>query len=191
MRIGYARVSTKLQTTAMQITALEKEGCEKMFIDEGVSGTLASRPQFDAMRAQLRAGDEVVVYSLSRLGRNTKNALALIEEFQNKGVTFRSITESISTEGAMGKALLTILFAINTLEADLASERSIAGQQEARRNGRHPGRKPVLTAAQHKAIRKLYDGREHTMRDLAAMFKVSPATVMRSLASRDAPETAA
>jgi DNA invertase Pin-like site-specific DNA recombinase len=184
VKIGYARVSTASQNTAMQITALEKAGAEKIFIDEGVSGTLASRPQFDLMRSQLRDGDTVVVYSLSRLGRNTKNALLLIEEFEAGGVKFKSLTENIDTTGAMGRALLTILFAVNQLEADLASERSKAGVAEARRNGRHPGRKPKLTSTQHKAVRSRYDSSEApSMRDLATSFNVSLATISRSLSA--------
>jgi DNA invertase Pin-like site-specific DNA recombinase len=188
--IGYARVSTASQNTAMQITALEKAGAEKIFIDEGVSGTLANRPQFDLMRSQLREGDVVVVYSLSRLGRGTKNALLLIEEFEQAGVTFKSVTENIDTHGAMGKALLTILFAVNQLEADLASERSKAGVAEARRNGRNPGRKPVLTLKQHRAIRARYESIEApSMRDLAASFNVSLTTIQRSLESTNKTST--
>jgi DNA invertase Pin-like site-specific DNA recombinase len=116
--IGYARVSTLDQNADLQHTALKTAGCKRIFTDHGVSGTRASRPELDRMLDHLREGDEVVVWKLDRLGRNTRNLLALIDDLEGRGVHFRSLTEGISTTGAMGRAMLTVMSAFAQLERD-------------------------------------------------------------------------
>jgi DNA invertase Pin-like site-specific DNA recombinase len=106
--IGYARVSTLDQNADLQHAALKAAGCKRIFTDHGVSGTRAGRPELDKLLEHLRDGDEVVVWKLDRLGRNTRNLLALIDDLEGRGVHFRSVTEGISTTGAMGKAMLTV-----------------------------------------------------------------------------------
>lgn len=114
-----------------------------MYTDHGANGTRASQPQLDKLLGQLREGDEVVVWKLDRLGRNTRNLLLLLADLESRGVHFRSITEGVSTTGAMGTAMLTIMAAFTQLERDQLSERTRAGWRRrpllaVRRGGRPP-----------------------------------------------------
>jgi hypothetical protein len=97
--IGYARVSTADQNADLQHAALKAAGCHRIFTARGVSESRASCPELDKMLDYLRDGDEVVVWKLDRLGRNTRKLLALIDDLERRGVHFRSVTEGISTTG--------------------------------------------------------------------------------------------
>lgn len=184
-RIGYARVSTMDQNTEMQTQALELAGCEKIFVDHGVSGTMASRPQLDKMMDHLRKGDEVVVWKLDRIARNTKNLLELVEVLDSKGVQFRSVTEGISTDGPMGKAMLTIMGAMAQLERDQLAERTKAGMAVAKANGRKAGR-PEVTAA-HADVAKAKELQQQGLKpaDIGKIINASRATVYRYLSMED------
>lgn len=109
MTYGYARVSTGDQTTDLQQDALEKAGCNRIFTDVA-SGAKAHRPELDHMLDLLREGDTVVVWKLDRLGRSMQNLVELINDFDARGVQFRSLTESIDTSTPGG----TLIF--NTLD---------------------------------------------------------------------------
>src|SRR3984957_7298344 len=124
--IGYARVSTDDQSAALQIDALRAVGCERVFTDKA-SGTLAHRPQLDKMLDHLRSGDVVVVWRLDRLGRSLKNLIALVEVLADKGVGFRSLTESIDTTTAGGKLVFHVFAALGEFERELMKERTMAG----------------------------------------------------------------
>src|ERR1700722_8173330 len=97
--IGYARVSTTDQKAALQVDALTAAGCDRVFTDKA-SGSLASRPQLDRMLDHLRSGDVVVVWRLDRLGRSLKNLIAIVDDLRDRGVGFRSLSESIDTTTA-------------------------------------------------------------------------------------------
>lgn len=142
--LGYARVSTKGQSPDLQVDALKAAGCIEIFTDRATSGTLARRPQLDELLARAASGDEIVVWKLDRLGRNTHNLLLLLSDMEARGVHFRSLTEGITTTGAMGTAMATIMAAFTQLERDQLSERTRAGLAAAARKGRHPGR-PTIT----------------------------------------------
>lgn len=132
-RLGYARVSTADQDTELQIRELEAAGCERVYRDQGVSGTKASRPELDKMLDRLSWGDEVVVWKLDRLGRNTRHLLELLDGFKARGIKFRSLRDGIATDpdselgGAMAQAMVTIISAFAQLERDQLSERTKAG----------------------------------------------------------------
>lgn len=183
INIGYVRVSTDAQSTDLQLDALKKAGIEKVFSDEGISGTKASRPGLDEALAYLRPGDCLVIYSLSRLGRNTRNVLALLDDLAERGIAFRSLTEGISTEGSMGKLMTTILLAFAQLERDVLVERTNAGLAASRARGRSGGRPTKLTPAQHKMIRSLYESNTIPIAAIAEQFKVHEQTIFRSLRS--------
>src|SRR5664280_629709 len=178
--VGYARVSTEDQNAELQIDALNAAGCFKVFTDKA-SGSLSHRPQLDKMLEQLRDGDVVVVWRLDRLGRSLKNLIALVEELAEKGVGFRSLTESIDTTTANGKLFFSVMGALAEFERDLVRERTLAGLAAARARGRVGGRPPVMTPDKVKVARQMYDSREHTVEAIAKTLGVSRKTVYRHL----------
>ncbi|MEW1819990.1 recombinase family protein [Arthrobacter sp. NPDC080031] len=178
--IGYARVSTVDQNADLQHAALKAAGCKRIFTDHGVSGTRANRPELDKMLDHLRDGDEVVVWKLDRLGRNTRNLLALIDDLEHRGVHFRSVTEGIST-GTMGRAMLTVMSAFAQLERDQLAERTRAGMAAAAEHGRKAGRREVTAA--HSKVKRARDLKAQglTPADIGKIIGTSRATVYRYL----------
>jgi DNA invertase Pin-like site-specific DNA recombinase len=180
--IGYARVSTPDENMALQLDALREAGVEKVFRDQGVSGSKASRPGLESCLDHLREGDVLTVWKLDRLGRNTQHVLSVVDDLMSRGIGFRSITEGLHTEGAMGKAMLTIMAAFAQLERDTMIERTRAGLAAAAANGRRGGRPRKLDhAAAVKARSMRAKGINAT--DIAKMLAVSRATVYRYLAT--------
>ncbi|MCX5044677.1 recombinase family protein [Aldersonia sp. NBC_00410] len=176
--IGYARVSTIDQNMKLQLHGLRDAGVERVFRDQGVSGSTAKRPGLDACLDHLREGDVLTVWKLDRLGRNTQHVLAVVEQLTSRGIGFRSLTEGLHTEGPMGKAMLTIMAAFAQLERDTMIERTRAGLAAAAANGRKGGRpRKVDDAAATKARQLREKGIPAT--DIAKMLGVSRATVYR------------
>jgi len=178
---GYIRTSTVEQNTDLQRDALSAAGITKVYTDEGVSGTLASRPELDKLLDRLESGDEVVAWKLDRMGRNTRNVLELIESITDRGASFRSLTEGITTTGPMGRAMLTIMSAFAQLERDTIVERTKAGLTAAKAKGRVGGRKTVVDEKKLDKIKKLASSGDYTRAEIAEMVKVSPATLYRVL----------
>lgn len=178
---GYVRTSTRDQNAQLQRDALAAAGVAKVYADEGVSGTLAERDELTRLLDRLEAGDEVVAWKLDRMGRNTRNVLELIETITEKGATFRSLTEGITTSGAMGRAMLTIMAAFAQLERDTIVERTRAGLDSARAQGKVGGRPSVVTPKKLEQIKKLVASGAHTRAEIAEMVKVSSATLYRVL----------
>jgi DNA invertase Pin-like site-specific DNA recombinase len=177
--LGYARVSTNDQNPALQTDALEAAGCARLFVDRGVSGKLARRPELDKLLDIARPGDTLVVWKLDRLGRDTRNLLTLMADLNDRGVKFRSLTEGVTTEGPMGTAFITIISAFAQLERDVIVERTRAGLETARAHGRVGGRPGILTPDQKQAVNLLYQAKSQTLNKIAATFKVSRSTVTR------------
>jgi len=178
--IGYARVSTADQNMALQLDALRAAGVDRVFRDQGISGSTSSRPGLDLCLDHLREGDVLTVWKLDRLGRSTRHVLAVIDELTSRGIGFRSITEGLHTDGPMGKAMLTIMAAFAQLERDTIIERTRAGLAAAAANGRKGGRpRKVDDAAALKARNLREKGINAT--DIAKMLGVSRATVYRYL----------
>jgi DNA invertase Pin-like site-specific DNA recombinase len=178
---GYARVSTVDQTGDLQHAALHAAGCLRIFTDHGVSGTRASRPELDKMLEHLRDSDEVVVWKLDRLGRNTRHLLALIDDLEHRGVHFRSVTEGISTTGPMGRAVLTVMSAFAQLERDQLAERTRGGMAAAAEHGRKAGRREVTAA--HAKVKRAHALKTQGLMpaDIGKIIGVSRATVYRYL----------
>lgn len=178
---GYARVSTGDQNVGLQQAALKAAGCRRIFTDHGVSGTRANRPELDKMLDHLREGDEVVVWKLDRLGRNTRNLLALIDGLEGRGVHFRSVTEGIITTGSMGRATLTVKSAFAQLERDQLAERTRAGMAAAAEHGRKAGRREVT--ASHAKVKRARDLKAQglTPADIGKIIGASRAPVYRYL----------
>lgn len=136
--IGYARVSTAEQDTALQTDALRKAGCERIFEDT-VSGTKTDRPGLTSALAWLRDGDVLVVWRLDRLGRSMVHLIETISALESKGVGFRSLTESIDTTTPGGLLIFHVFGALGQFERDLIRERTRAGLAAAAARGRKGG----------------------------------------------------
>jgi DNA invertase Pin-like site-specific DNA recombinase len=179
--IGYTRVSTSEQSSAMQRDALAAAGVTKTYSDEGVSGSLASRPALDDLLAYVREGDVVVVWKLDRLGRNTRNTLDLLATLAECGVGFRSLTEGLDTNGPMGRAMVTIIAAFAELERDTIRERTRAGLAAARARGSVMGRPRVLSNDQLEVAQAMRANGKSAVA-IAAALNISRASVYRYLA---------
>lgn len=152
----------------------------RVFTDHGVSGSRTSRPQLDACLDHLRAGDVLTVWKLDRLGRNTRHVLEIIDTLTSRGIGFRSLTEGLTTDGPMGKAMLTIMAAFAQLERDILIERTRAGLAAAAANGRKGGRPRKVDNADAAKARALRD-KGVVAGDIAKMLGVSRATAYRYL----------
>ena len=142
MKIGYVRVSTAEQNTARQEVIMEALEVDSVYIDR-VSGKDARRPELQKMLSYLRPGDTVVVESISRFARNTKDLLELVEQLTAKGVEFISQKEAIDTTTPTGKFMLTIFGAVAELEREYILQRQREGIAIAKTQGSYKGRKPI------------------------------------------------
>jgi len=142
---GYARVSTSQQSLDIQINALEKEGVKssRIFTDK-VSGSHTNREGLQLLRVKVEDGDVILVKKLDRLGRDTADMIQLIKEFDGMGVAVRFLDDGISTEGTMGKMVVTILAAVAQAERQRILERTNEGREEAKAKGVKFGRKRTV-----------------------------------------------
>lgn len=180
MKIGYARTSTDDQTTALQMAALKKAGCKKIFEDKGVSGTIKKRPALTRCLAVLQFGDTLTVWKLDRLGRSLRDLIDHLDDLRARGVRLQSITEVIDTETPTGRAMWQFVGVLAELERSIITERTKAGVKEAKKRGVKFGRKPKLTPAQIKHARQQIDKGER-VQDVAALLNVDRTTLYRVL----------
>jgi len=184
MLLGYARVSTTDQDPQLQLDAMHKAGCDRIYTDHA-SGAATARPRLDELLGHARRCDTIVVWRLDRLGRSMKHLIDLVGELQDRGVGLRSLNEQIDTTTATGRLTFHIFSALAEFERGLLSERTQAGLQAARARGRVGGRPRALTAHAQKAVIDLRR-KGKTVTDIAATLRVSRATVYRALQSPDA-----
>lgn len=142
MRVGYVRCSTIEQNEARQLKMMEEQGAEKLFIDKA-SGKNTDRTAFKEMMTFVRTEDIVIVESISRIARNTRDLLAIVSELTEKGVEFISLKESIDTTTPQGRFMLTVFGALAELERENILERQREGIEIAKGEGKYKGRKPV------------------------------------------------
>jgi len=135
MKYGYARVSTNDQDAAMQLAALKKDGCKKIFTDKGISGAASKAPALLRLLKVLKYGDSVTVWKLDRLGRTTRNLVILLDDLKQRGVKFKSLTQAIDTETPAGRAMWQLLAVFAEMEHSLIRERTKAGIADARGRG--------------------------------------------------------
>ncbi|MGB8381846.1 MAG: recombinase family protein [Dermatophilaceae bacterium] len=188
MRVGYGRVSTRDQHPEAQHDALTATGCEQIFIDHA-SGKLARRPELDkALLSVNRAGDQLVITKLDRLGRSLEHLIDLAHQLQDKKVDLVVLDQGIDTSTAVGRLFFSIIGAIAEFEHALLSERTRDGLAAARARGRTGGQKPKLGPRQVKLAQAMYDEtgadgkRAYTVAQIAAEFGVTRPTVYRHLA---------
>ncbi len=180
--VGYARVSTHDQNTALQVDALDAAGCTHIFSDS-ISGATTSRPNLEEAFRTLSPGDTFVVWKLDRLGRSLRHLIALICELESRGICFRSLSEGIDTDTASGRLLFHVLGALAEFERALISERTRAGIAAARARGRMLGRPSKLTPKQAEEVLVHYR-KLRSLSKVARLFSVSPLTIRRAVERR-------
>jgi len=175
--VGYARVSTLVQDTGLQLDALRRVGVRKVYQDK--SSGVGPRPELHRALASLRAGDQFVVWKLDRIARSLFDLLAIIGRVRDVGADIKSLTEPIDTSSPYGRFTLQVLGAVAELERDMIRERTLAGQAAARERGRYVGRPPHLTIQQCEQVARLLR-RGHSVDDLAARFGVNTWVIKRA-----------
>ena len=181
-KIGYARVSTLDQNLERQLDLLKQYGVDHIF-QEKMSGTKRDRPELNKMLAHVTAGDTIVVESLSRLGRSTKDLIELVELLKEKGVQLVSLKESIDTSTPTGKLLFTLMSAMAQFERDVIAERTQEGLKAARARGRKGGRPRCDSRKLQQAV-KLYDAGQHSVKEIEELTGIKKATLYRAIQDR-------
>lgn len=178
MLIGYARVSTEDQDTALQRDALIAAGCERLF-EETASGSRVDRPQLQASFEFARRGDTIVVWKLDRLARSLFQLIQTVEDLERRGVGIHSLTETIDSTSAGGRLIFHIFGALAEFERAVIRERTREGLLAARRRGRLGGRPRALSEADIGVARTLLADRSIPVSEIAKRLCVSPATFYR------------
>ena len=178
MKIGYIRVSTAEQNTARQEVLMKDLGVDEVYIDK-ISGKNLDRPELKKMLSYLRRGDTVIVESISRFARNTKDLLELIDMLSQKDVEFISKKENIDTRTPTGRFMLTIFGAVSELERQYILNRQSEGIAIAKKQGKYNGRKPKELPADSDAIIKKWKNDEITATAAMQKLGVSKTTFYR------------
>jgi DNA invertase Pin-like site-specific DNA recombinase len=181
MKIGYARVSTKDQNLDLQIEALEKAGCEKIY-QEKISGATKIRPELDKMIEQFREGDELYVWRLDRLGRSLKHIIDMVLSLNEKGIIIKGITDGVDTSTINGRLFLNLMASLAEYERELIRERTNAGLQSARARGRTGGRPKGYTKetiAKLLIMRSIYKDPTKTPEEIYKPLGLTRATFYR------------
>ncbi len=177
-KFGYARVSTSQQSLDVQVKALEEAGVrsDRIFTDK-VSGSHMDREGLQLLRVKVEKGDLIIVKKLDRLGRDTADMIQLIKEFDEMGVAIRFLDDGISTEGAMGKMVVTILSAVAQAERHRILERTNEGRLEAKAKGVKFGRKRSIDRERVKELHEAGVGAT----DIANQMGIGRSTVYKLL----------
>ncbi len=183
MICGYSRISkADDQNARLQIKAFKESMVEKTF-RETASGGRWDRPVLHKMLDQLREGDVVVVWKLDRLSRSLKDLLVIMDRIDQVGAGFKSLTEAIDTTTPAGRMMMQMVGAFAEFEREMIRERTRAGLEAARAEGRIGGRKPKLREDQRKEIiENVLSGRK-TAAQMARLYNVSEATISRVIAA--------
>ena len=180
-KIGYVRVSDHEQTEYLQIDALKLVGCDVIYGDLGVSGSITKRKGLNDLLSSLKDGDTLCVWKLDRLGRSTIHLLQLLDDLRKRGIDFQAITQGIDTTTAVGRMLYGQLAVFAEFEREQISERTKAGMEAARKRGKHIGRPKKLSDNQIKLANYKLSMHLDTITHIAATYGVAPITLSRSL----------
>ena len=179
MRVGYIRVSTQDQNTVRQEELMKQLGVEQVYVDR-MSGKNAQRPELKRMMAFVRQGDIVIVESISRFARNTRDLLELVEQLTIKGVEFVSQKEAIDTSTPTGKFMLTIFGAVAELEREYILQRQREGIAIAKANRVYRGRKPIERPEFADVVVRWKRG-EFTAKEAMRRLDMKPSTFYRKV----------
>ncbi|MEF7566046.1 recombinase family protein [Cytobacillus firmus] len=181
MKVGYARVSTGVQNLDLQFDALREHGCEEIFTDK-ISGVRDKRQGLEAALRFVRSGDTIVVWRLDRLGRNMQHLIEIVNELNDRGISFHSLQENITMDkaSATGQLMFHLFAAFSEFERNLIKERSAAGRAAARARGRLGGRPEKLDKKELEMLKTLVESGT-PITDIAQRWGVSRTTVYRYL----------
>lgn len=182
MKVGYARVSKESQTVDRQLDLLQDYGVE-MIIQEKQTGTKKERSGLDQLLLVIRPGDQVVVESISRLGRNTLDILELIQLFDKKNISFISLKEQLDTTTPTGKAMLQMMSVISELERNLLAERIREGLKASQKRGVRIGRPKTNPEVIQTAL-KMYDSEDYSVKEILRTTAISHGTLYRAIRER-------
>ncbi|NCA90172.1 MAG: recombinase family protein [Gammaproteobacteria bacterium] len=189
MQIGYARVSTKEQSVDLQVDALRRAGCAKVF-QEVVSGAKAERPVLETLLASLRPGDVLVIWKLDRLGRSLRHLVELAATLMDEEVGLRSLNDPIDTTTPQGRLAFNLFASLAEFERDLIRERTRAGLVAARARGRQGGRPKGLAPQAERtacAAETLYREKHLSVREIADELGIAKSTLYAYLRHRGVP----
>ena len=178
MLVGYARVSTQDQNPDLQLDALKKAGCEKVYIEKA-SGAQRDRPELKAAIDYMRAGDTLVVWKLDRLARSIKQLIETIDGLEQRDIGFKSLTETIDTTTSGGRLIFHIFAGLAEFERSIIRERTKAGLASARARGRLGGRPKKLSETDIEAAKALLSNPKITVEQAAERLGVAPSTLYR------------
>jgi len=175
---GYARVSTSQQSLDIQINALKQAGVKenRIFTDKA-TGIHMEREGLQLLKVKVEEGDVILIKKLDRLGRDTEDMVRLVKEFDRMSVSIRFLDDGISTEGTMGKMVVTILSAVAQADRQRILERTNEGRIEAKSKGIKFGRKPFID--QKKVIALQQEGLGAT--EISQQMKIGRSTVYKVL----------
>ncbi len=180
MQVGYARVSTRDQSSTLQTDALVAAGCERTFL-EMASGASRDRPELKAALSYLRAGDTLVVWKLDRLARSVRQLVETAGDLDARGIGLKVLTQQIDTTTPGGRLVFHMFAAIAEFERELTLERTHAGLAVARAAGRRGGRKPALGPAEVKRAKAMLTDPTITVEEVAAQLGVPISTLYRHI----------
>ncbi len=184
-KIGYARVSTLEQSLDRQLDLLRAQGVDKIYTEK-MSGTKRERPELNKLLDRMEPGDTVVIESLSRLGRSTKDLIELVELFKAREVQLVSLKEQIDTSTSTGKLLFTLMAALAQFERDVLADRTREGLKAARARG-HFGGRPKTDARKLAQAVKLYNAGQHTVKEIEELTGVKRSTLYRAVGKGQQP----
>lgn len=189
-KIGYARVSTEEQSVDMQIEALVNAGVPRENIyQESLSGSSKNRPQLKAAFRDLRQGDTFVVWKLDRVARSLTHLLEIVEMFKQKGVHFKSITDSIDTNTPGGMLQFHMLGAFAQFERDIIRERTQAGVDRAKARGVKFGADYILQPKDMPKVFDMINKQGRTRKYVAEKYGVTTQTIYRRLKEYEASKS--
>ena len=181
MKVGYVRVSTEEQNTIRQENLMKELGVEKIYIEK-ISGKSKDRPELIEMMAFVREGDTLIVESISRFARNTKDLLELVEQLKVKKVRFVSQKENIDTTTPSGEFMLTVFGAMAQLERDTILLRQAEGIAAAKAAGKYKGRKPIdVDESKLTDLYAAWKRGETTPKCMMKILNLKPATFWRKV----------
>lgn len=184
MLIGYSRISTDKQVLDSQLDELKKAGCKKIFTDI-ISGSKKEREGLKELLEYARAGDIIVVYRLDRLGRSLKDLIHIMNQFEERKLGFKSLTEHIDTTTPIGKLVFQISGAFAEFERNIIRQRTQIGLKAARARGRLGGRPTKMTPDKIRMAKQLHKDKNNKIEDILKVLQVSRRVLYKMLKVED------